>query len=236
MNTTTRPASRSLHAFLVMAALVAAPHAHACTPITSLPFPITQPGKYCLADNLVTSTASGIQVSIGASDVELDFAGHGIRCTASQNAISTISSAVLDRVRVKGGSVAGCNYAVALNRCDACSVQGMTLQDNAVGIFVDGNGARIEGNTVRNDEGSAGRPAIRLDAYGSVVQDNLVSGSVFGLDVGGKNNLIRDNHFASCGTAIRFFAPATYHDNLARCTVGFAGSSLAQSIDAGGNH
>jgi hypothetical protein len=235
VNNPTRPGFHSLHAFLLIAAFSAV-RADACTPIVSLPYPITQPGKYCLADDLVSGAAPGIQISIGASDVELDFAGHSIRCTASQNAVSTISSVVLDRVRVKGGSVAGCNFAVALNRCDACAVQGMTLQDNAVGIFVDGNGARIEGNTIRNDEGSAGRPAIRLDAYGSVVQDNLVSGSVFGLDIGGKNNLVRDNHFASCGTAIRFFAPATYQDNLARCNVGFAGSSLAQSVDAGGNH
>ena len=89
--------------------------------------------------------------------------------------------------------------------------------------------ARVQRNPVRMVTGAAaslirsidGGPAIRLDAYGSVVQDNLVSGSVFGLDIGGKYNVIRDNHFASCGTAIRFFAPATYQDNLARCTVGF---------------
>ncbi len=229
--------SRTLRATLLVFSLLISPLGITCTPIASVPFAITQPGKYCLASNLSSSSsAQGIQIGISASDVELDLAGYSISCTANQNGVFTSNSVTLNRVRIKGGQIVGCNFAISLARCSACSVRAMTLHNNAAGIAVGGDGARIEGNTIRNDDANAGRPAIKLDAYGSVVQDNLVSGSLFGLDINGKDNLIRSNHFSNCGTAIRFATPATYQDNLARCAVNFSGSGLAHSVDAGGNH
>jgi hypothetical protein len=236
MSTSLRHPSRTQRAILLLLSLLASPLALACTPITSLPFAITQPGKYCLAGNLSSSAAQGIQIGISASDVELDLAGYSISCTANQNGVFTGNSVTLNRVRIKGGQISGCNFAISLGRCTACAVRAMTLHNNAAGIAIGGDGARIEGNTIRNDDANSGRPAIKLDAYSSVVQDNLVSGSFFGLDINGKDNLIRGNHFASCGNAIRFFAPATYQDNLARCAVDFSGGGLAHSVDAGGNH
>jgi hypothetical protein len=236
MSTSLHHPSRTLRATLLLLSLLIGPLAMACTPIASLPFAITQPGKYCLTGNLSSGAAQGIQIAISASDVELDLAGHSISCTANQNGVFTSNSVTLNRVRVKGGQIAGCNFAISLGRCSACSVRAMTLHNNAAGIAIGGDGARVEGNTIRNDDANAGRPAIKLDAYSSIVQDNLVSGSLFGLDINGKENLIRGNHFSGCGNAIRFFAPATYQDNLARCAVNFSGSGLAQSVDAGGNH
>jgi Periplasmic copper-binding protein (NosD) len=221
---------------LMLITNLSSPLALACTEISSLPFPISQSGRYCLAANLTASAVNGIQISIGASDVELDLAGHSLRCSvASQNAVSASNGTTISNVRVHGGAIIGCNFAVSLRNCASCAVQDLRLLNNAVGISVSGDGARIEHNQIRNDSSNAGRPAIQLDAYSSLVQDNLISGSLFGLDVNGKDNLIRSNHFASCGNAIRFFAPATYQSNLARCGSNYSGASLTSSIDAGGN-
>jgi Periplasmic copper-binding protein (NosD) len=219
-----------------MLCMICTTKAFACTEITTLPFPISQSGSYCLAANLSTSAVNGIQISIVASDVELDLAGHSLRCSvASQNAISASTGTTMSNIRVHGGAIIGCNFALSLRNCSGCAVQDLRLLNNAVGISISGDGARVERNQIRNDLGSGGRPAIQLDAYSSVVQDNLVSGSAFGLDVNGKDNLIRSNHFASCANAIRFFTPATYQDNLARCNSNFSGAALASSVDAGGN-
>jgi hypothetical protein len=229
----TRTSYQQLLAAALCLALYATP-AFACTPITSLPFPISQNGKYCLAANLSTTAANGVQIGIAASDVDLDLAGYTLRCTASQNAISAATGVQLSNIRVHGGAIVGCNFAVTLSSCSNCALQDLRLFNNAVGISISGNGARIEGNQIRNDN-NAGRPAIQLDAYSSVVQDNLVSGSLFALDINGKDNLIRSNHFASCGNAIRFFLPATFQNNLARCSTNYSGVGLASSVDAGGN-
>ncbi len=219
---------------LAMASLLFSASAYTCTTITSLPYSIAQSGRYCLASSLTSSTANGVQISIGAGDVDLDLSGYRLRCTlSSQNAINGTS---ISNVRVHGGSIVGCNFAVALRNCSGCYVRDLTLLNNAVGISVSGDGARIESNLLRNDNPNAGRPGIQLDAYSSVVQDNLISGAFFALDVNGKENLIRSNHFAACGTAVRFFAPATYQSILVRCVASFAGPAIGSSTDAGGNH
>jgi Periplasmic copper-binding protein (NosD) len=206
----------------------------ACTAISSLPFAITQSGKYCLAASLTSSAANGSQISIGANNVDLDLAGFDLRCTASQNAIAASNGAQMSNIRIHGGSISNCNFAISLRNCNACSAHDLVLLNNAVGISISGETARIEHNQIRNDS-SGGRPAIQLDAHSSVVQDNLVSGGFAALDINGKNNLIRSNHFASCSFAVRFNAPASYQNNLARCDSNFSGASLASSVDAGGN-
>ncbi len=222
---------KSLFAVLLLTLL--AGQGLACTTISSLPFPISQSGKYCLATSLTSSAANGIQISIAANNVDLDLAGFDLRCTASQNAISASNGAQMSNIRIHGGSISNCNFAVSLRNCNACSARDLVLLNNGVGISISGEAARIERNQIRND--STGLPAIQLAAYSSLVQDNLVSGALVALDVIGKNNVIRSNHFASCGVAIRFNVPATYQNNLARCDSNFSGASLESSVDAGGN-
>jgi|GEM_PF-3932065 len=208
--------------------------AFACATVTALPFAITTPGKYCLANNVQSSNASGIQISIGASDVTLDMAGFALKCTAGQNAIMT--TATLSNVVVQNGAVRDCNYAVLLNNCTGCTVSNIRAINNSVGISVAGHAARIEHNLVRNDQLGAGNPAILVEAHSALIQGNQISGANIGVMNRGKGNVIRSNSFGLCGTAIRFDVRASFQDNLTQqCASAFAGAELASSVNAGGN-
>jgi hypothetical protein len=221
--------------FALITAL-SSPLAFACTGISSLPFAITSPGQYCLTANLI-SAGGGIQISIAANDVTLDLAGFTLSCNASQNGI--FATAAQSGIKVKNGGVRGCNFAVALNQCTACEVREITAINNAVGISVGatgGSGVKVSDNVIRNDQSNSGNPAIELASYASEARGNQISGSNVGIANRGKGNIIRDNSFGLCGTAIRFDVRATYQDNLTQqCTTAFTGADLAGSSDAGGN-
>ncbi len=221
-------------AMLIFALPVLAP-AQACTPITSLPAPIAQPGTYCLAGNL-QATQAGIFMGISTSDVVVDLRGYTISCANTAiNGVSTANAATLRNVHVRGGSIVGCNVAVSLQRCSGCSARELVLVNNAVGISAGGEGVRVEGNLVRADSSSFSRPAIQMQASNATVRANTISGGEFGIDNEGKNNLLRDNDLAGCSFGIRFVQPATWQGNLARCTSNYSGVALGSSVDAGGN-
>lgn len=207
----------------------------ACTPITTLPAPISQPGSYCLTGNL-QATQPGIFMGISASDVVVDLRGYTLSCAnGAINGVFTGNAATQRNVHVRGGSIVGCNVAVSLQRCSGCSARDLVLVNNAVGISAGGEGVRVEGNLVRADSSSFSRPAIQMQASNGTVRANTISGGEFGIDNDGKNNLLRDNDLAGCSFAIRFFLPATWQGNLARCTTNFSGVALGASVDAGGN-
>lgn len=206
----------------------------ACTPINSVPFAITSSGQYCLSVDLQTSTTAGIQISIGVGNVRLDLGGFSLKCMAAQNAIMT--TATVSNVAVENGTVRDCNYAVALHNCTTCSAKNIQAINNSVGISTSGFGSRIENNQIRNDNSSAGNPAILMNAHGSLIAANHISGSALGIMNRGKGNVIRANSFGQCDTAIRFDTRATYQDNLTQsCTTTFSGAELANSTNAGGN-
>jgi hypothetical protein len=224
------------HAILLLALALAGPAgAQACTPITTLPAPISQPGTYCLAGNLQASQP-GIFMGISSSDVVVDLRGYTVTCAnGGINGVSTGNATTLRNVHVRGGSIVGCNVAVSLQRCSGCSARDLVLVNNAIGISAGGEGVRVEGNLVRADSGSFSRPAIQMQASNATVRANAISGGEFGIDNEGKNNLLRDNDLAGCSFGIRFFQPATWQGNLARCTSNYSGVALGSSVDAGGN-
>lgn len=220
--------------FCLFIVLAYSNNAEACTAINSLPFTITAPGQYCLTNNVQSSGAAGIQISIGAGNVKLDLGGFALKCTAGQNAIATTNTFL--NVTVENGTVRDCNYAVALNNCTSCSVKNVRAINNSVGLSISGFAARIEHNQIRNDNANSGSPAILLEAYASLVEANHVSGSIVGIMNRGKGNVIRSNNFGQCGIAIRFDTRATYQGNLTQlCATAFAGAELATSVNAGGN-
>src|SRR5207249_2839952 len=61
--------------FTVLAAQPAA-YGAGCTPISSLPYSITAPGKYCLSGDLSISDSTSAAITISASNVLLDLDGY----------------------------------------------------------------------------------------------------------------------------------------------------------------
>jgi hypothetical protein len=78
-----------------------------CTAIAALPFTITAPGIYCLKGNLETSATSGDVISIGASNVVLDFNGFYMSNLSARS--TTAARAVVftgrKNVTIRNGSI-----------------------------------------------------------------------------------------------------------------------------------
>lgn len=157
-----------------------------CTLISSVPFDITAPGRYCYAANLVSPSFYGVRIE--ASDVELDCRGFSTTTsmgrTGGTDGISVINGArhaTIQNCKVIGfdrgiTAFAGSTYArIANNHVDASL---------STGIGAWGNYAQITGNRVSNThpedptqqaEGIVLLPTSpEIAARGQVVTNNVV--------------------------------------------------------------
>jgi hypothetical protein len=75
------------------------------TPISSLPFTISNSGSYYLTKNLSVSNANGI--TINATNVDLDLCGFTISSTTGSGTNGIILGPFVDAVTIKNGSVSG---------------------------------------------------------------------------------------------------------------------------------
>lgn len=86
--------------------------ADACTPITSAPYVISTPGKYCLTGPITFSALSGTAIEIQASNVELDLNGWGLYGPYSGGASSSalteaIRANSMRNISIKNGTIEG---------------------------------------------------------------------------------------------------------------------------------
>ncbi len=82
------------------------------TPITSIPFTITQPGKYVLQGDLTTSSpGDGISVSIFA--VTIDFQGFSISTSARPNSSAGIRVSGFSDVVIQNRAITGYSTGIA---------------------------------------------------------------------------------------------------------------------------
>lgn len=156
-----------------------------CTTLTSLPFDITSPGRYCLAADQVTASFYGIHIN--ASDVELDCKGHAITpSTRGAGSDGVSSDWGLRNVAIKNCTIndfdrgirvgyEGSNFTIWNNHVDGSI---------SSGIEAWGNGTRVVGNRVTNTSNAPGQSAngIHLlpfnpstSATGQVAMNNVVA-------------------------------------------------------------
>jgi hypothetical protein len=156
-----------------------------CTTLTSLPFDITSPGRYCLAADQVTPSFYGIRIN--ASDVELDCAGHAITPTTRSAGSDGVSSDWgLKNIAVKNCTIKDFDRGIRVGY----EGSNVTIWNNHVdgsissGIEAWGNGTRVVGNRVTNTYNAPGQLAngIHLlpfnpstSATGQVAMNNVVA-------------------------------------------------------------
>ena len=140
-------------------ALQAATRGSVCTAITSLPYTISAPGKYCLKGNLHTPITSGNAITITADFVVLDLNGFSITGVSSTETslANGVYSANRHSVTVRNGTVSGFMRGVEVAGLDAV---GATVESMRVvgctyeGIRVENRGAVVRGNQVVHVTGS----------------------------------------------------------------------------------
>jgi hypothetical protein len=71
------------HALLAAGLMLHSVASYGQTSISSVPYTITAPGSYILANNLLYSSGSGAAIKINSANVTLDFDGHFVASTAA---------------------------------------------------------------------------------------------------------------------------------------------------------
>jgi hypothetical protein len=104
----------------VTLALAASPSARAeCRAIAAVPFVITEPGSYCLAEDVGTTMTSGAAITIEANSVVLDLQDHrlgnlgaGSATTAVGVLVRSAGPSLASNVVVRNGTIRGFQTAV----------------------------------------------------------------------------------------------------------------------------
>lgn len=160
------------------------------TPITNLPYTITQPGSYYLTANL-SSTTNGIIIQ--TNQVTLDLMGfsitgdrgitdHGIWLTGT-------SSTMLRDVVVRGGMVKGFGYGVHSYCAQNNRLESLTISSNSIyGIYFDAYSGPCNGNSVRNctvtGNGNSGiyiSTSSAGECNGNIIADSVINDNSTGV-------------------------------------------------------
>lgn len=150
------------------------------TPITNIPYTITQPGTYYLVSNL-TSTTDG--VIIRTNDVVLDLMGFALSGDRSSSGdigvyVEGTNAAPIQDVVVRNGSIHDFGYGVRMDHSRAGRLEGLNVASNANGgIWLYGRYGKCSGNTItdcavhdNNEEG------IIFYGYGGQCDGNTIDG------------------------------------------------------------
>jgi len=156
-----------------------------CTPIATLPAVITQPGIYCLTDNLNTAVLSGNAIWIQTNNVTIDLNGWKLGRLAAGTNTNTYGIYALDRknITIRNGTVRGFFEGIYLAGANG---QGNLIEDvraeqnTFTDIHTDGRGDVIRRNQVVDTGGSTIQATIRYgiiaNGAGARVLDNDVVG------------------------------------------------------------
>jgi parallel beta-helix repeat protein len=174
-----------LGAFALCATLANSAFAQSCTAIVTVPYVISAPGKYCLAQNLRYEGAD-TAIAISSDDVVLDFAGHTLTGGATAGAVP-YSRGVLgvyrQNVTVRNGAIRNFGYGIQFTQQAPGTSSGVLIEqmllDNlrTYGLRIDSTNAVIRGNRISNLNpiGSAQTAGIIVLGTGARIVDNVVS-------------------------------------------------------------
>jgi parallel beta-helix repeat protein len=201
-----RPLHGRLGSIVVLAAALTGGRLHAqAQQVTTCGTTIRGPGNYTLAADI--GPCSGDGVTITASDVTFDLAGHTISgistpasCNTGEPQIGITVTTGASNVQIGGGTVTGFVDGIAFGASDS-RVASMRVANNCINGMVVSNATSVtvDASTVTGN-GSDG--LLLLDADASSVQANDVSSNGrygVALVAGSDRNTIRDNSLKGNG-------------------------------------
>jgi Right handed beta helix region len=171
------------------------------TPISSIPFTITQPGRYYLTRNL-TSAAGINAVTIQASNVTLDLHGFTLQGPGSSGDGVLVSGAQ-SGIRVENGTVVGWFNGVDAQTATSMMASGLIVLGNGFAVndgsygFISGTNSILEDCLVRDNKNTG-----VLLKEGSVIRRcSIVDQAGIGVLATG-DGLVEDNWFEFNGDSI----------------------------------
>lgn len=167
------------------------------TPITSLPFTITEPGSYFVTDNLSVSNNDGIVVE--ADNVAIDLRGHTLTGNGTGRGITVTH---VDGVSIRNGSIVNFADGIALLNSSYGQFENLVLAEHANrGISAQGLGGRADGHHIRAvtargnaDVGIALVSDSGGSASGNIITDvRLIDNGVNGFGILARNGEVSGN-------------------------------------------
>ncbi len=148
------------------------------TPISSLPYTITESGSYYVTGNL-SSTTNGIVIETSGVTVDLmgfsltgdgGYGDYGIYVDGSTNA-------VINRVAIKGGSISGFFYGLYCEYMNNSRIEQMVLSDNTDhGVYLYGRYGQCNGNIISDCTISGnGDKGVYLDGRNGQCDGNTIA-------------------------------------------------------------
>jgi hypothetical protein len=173
------------------------------TPISSLPFNISQPGSYYVTGNLTASAPLSSGITVSANDVTIDLNGYTITGPA-MNPNAGIAQTTGRNTRVHNGTVRGWSYGILLTEARVDHVTVVGNSDDGIQVFqstvsdvvaIDNNrGIYALSSTVTRCQviggGSAGQ---NLFGERAVIEDCIVSDSLVDGIVGKEGSVISNS-------------------------------------------
>ncbi len=154
------------------------------TPISSLPYTITESGSYYVTGNL-SSTTHGIVIE--TSGVTVDLMGFSLTGDGSSGDygiyVDGSTNAVIENLVIKGGRISGFYYGLSCMYMNNSRIEQMVVSDNTDdGVYLYGRNGQCDGNTIRENTISKNTTkGIRLyHADGNRVEANNVWGTTRG--------------------------------------------------------
>jgi hypothetical protein len=209
------------HLLLAAGAMLLSVASYGQTAINSVPYTISQPGYYILAKDLFYPYFYANAITITASNVTLDFAGHVLAGqlggmpnppfgaeTPNQAvavAITTSGSNPPSNVTVKNGTITGNSMAI-------------NISAPGEGYVVDG--MRLESQTYIS---------VNIEGSGCLISNNYISNCpLYGINDGGDWTQIIHNRVVNCFWGIGGNRGYLESNFVANCKVGFACTSTAK--------
>jgi len=200
------------------------------TPISSLPFTITQPGSYYLTRNL--SVASGNGITIDADGVTLDLMGFTLSGPGSNTGSYGITSDPVTTRRnntIRNGVLRGWTTGVLTPNFIRSTYEDLRVTDNYDGLLI-GSGSDVRHVMSAYNSLSGLVISQRDDASGGSVSDsNFIRNSLDGIVVDANNIWIHGNVIDSNGRIAVQIAPGrSWNEVTDNRIVGNGGGGLLE--------
>jgi len=207
--------SSSVRYVLLLALFLSSPLTYAashsdCIPIGPIPFVITEPGTYCLTDDIQTDLKGGKAITVKSDNVTIDFDHFSLNTSIFRKGNSAIGifASGRDNLKIYHGTLGGWSTGIRIDGPGTTGneITDMTFNDiTSIGIQGKGIGLRLLRNSFARIGGSTRfTNAIPIDIEGTsphiegnnirhVMTDN---GEAIGLSLTNTENpVIQDNYF-----------------------------------------
>jgi nitrous oxidase accessory protein NosD len=185
------------------------------TPISSVPYTISEPGHYYLTRDL--SFSGGTAITVAQDNVSLDLGGFTLSGTGG-NGIAY--SGVRSDIAIENGTVRGFEYGIDLSTSLRVTLRNLTVIDNDSGIRVGAGGALSELIVRENTQNGIEIYQTSMD-FGTDVRDSVIShNGLWGIVNYANNVRIADNLIAANYLGVFLDNPASWNSIIDNQLVG----------------